>query len=29
MNNEHMTLYSEVTKDAVESWELIELTQVD
>ncbi len=29
MNNTHMKHYSEVTKDAVESWELIELTQVD
>ena len=29
MNNAHMTNYSEVTKDAVESWELIELTQID
>ncbi len=29
MNNTHMKNYSEVTKDAVESWELIELTQVD
>ena len=29
MNNDHMKNYSEVTKDAVETWELIELTQVD
>lgn len=29
MNNTHMVNYSEVTKDAVDSWELNELTQVD
>ncbi len=29
MNNTHMQNYSEATKDAVECWELIELTQVD
>ena len=29
MNNTHMKNYSEVTKDAVETWELIELTQLD
>lgn len=29
MNNDHMVSYSDATKDAVESWELIELTQID
>lgn len=29
MNNEHIVRYSDETKDAVESWELIELTQID
>ena len=29
MKSEHMNLYTEVTKEAVESWELIELTQLD
>ena len=29
MNSPHMKNYSEVTKDAVEDWELIELTQLD
>ncbi len=29
MNNTHMKNYSEITKDAVENWELIELTQID
>ncbi len=29
MNNDHMVNYIEVTKDAVENWELIELTQLD
>ena len=29
MNSAHMKNYSEVTKDIVKSWELIELTQID
>ena len=29
MHNDHMENYSKVTKDAVESWELNELTKVD
>ncbi len=28
-NNDHMANYAEVTKDAVDTWELIELTQID
>ena len=29
MNSEHMKRYSDVTRDAVENWELIELTEID
>ncbi len=29
MNNDHMLNYVKATQDAVENWELIELTQVD
>ena len=29
MNSEHIKKYTEVTKEIVESWELIELTQIN